>query len=122
MGNSTAAVSARLDADATLPPAIERYIGIENSGDIEALAECFAPDATVRDESHTYQGLPAIKEWKAETKKKYNHSVAPLEIAHRDGKTVLKAKLSGNFPGSPVTLEFSFVLEGGKIASLEIHS
>ena len=93
----------------------------ENSGQVQALSECFAPNATVRDEGHTYKGLAAIKEWKAETKKKYNHTVAPLEIAHRDGKTILKARLAGDFPGSPVTLEFSFVLEGGKIASLEIH-
>jgi hypothetical protein len=104
-----------------LPLPVDLYVKAENSGDVEALSECFASDATVRDESRTYEGLAAIKEWKAETKKKYNHRVAPLEIAHRDGKTVLKAKLSGNFPGSPVTLEFSFVIEDGKIALLEIH-
>jgi hypothetical protein len=104
-----------------LPLPVDLYVKAENSGDVEALSECFASDATVRDESRTYEGLAAIKEWKAETKKKYNHRVAPLEIAHRDGKTVLKAKLSGNFPGSPVTLEFSFVIEEGKIALLEIH-
>jgi SnoaL-like domain len=104
-----------------LPHAIELYVKIENSGDVEALSECFASNATVRDEGRTYEGLAAIREWKAETKKKYNHTVAPLAVAHGGGKTVLKAKLTGNFPGSPVTLEFSFVLEGGKIVSLEIH-
>ena len=104
-----------------LPLPIEIYVQIENSGDVGKLAECFAPDATVRDEGRTYEGLAAIREWKADTKKKYNHTVAPLAVAHRDGKTVLKAKLTGNFPGSPVTLEFSFALEDGKIVSLEIH-
>jgi hypothetical protein len=100
-----------------LPPAIDLYVRAESAGDIEALSECFAPDATVRDEGRTHKGLAAIKAWKAETKRKYNHTVAPLEITG----TVLKAKLSGNFPGSPLTLEFTFVLEGGKIVSLEIH-
>lgn len=104
-----------------LPPPVDLYVEIENSGDIEALSECFAFNATVRDEGHTYEGLAAIKEWKADTKKKYNHTVAPLAVAHRDGKTVLKAKLTGNFPGSPLTLEFSFLLKDGKIVSLEIH-
>ena len=104
-----------------LPPPIDLYVRIENSGDVDALAECFAPDATVHDEGRSYEGLAAISEWKAETKKKYNHSVAPLEVADRDEKTILKARLTGNFPGSPVTLEFSFVLKDGKIASLEIH-
>jgi len=104
-----------------LPLPIELYVNIENSGDIEALSECFAADATVRDEGGIYVGLAVIKEWKAETKKKYNHTVAPLEVTDRDGKTILKAKLTGNFPGSPVTLEFDFVLANGKISSLEIH-
>ena len=104
-----------------LPHAIDLYVKAENSGDVEALSECFAPNATVHDEGRAYAGLAAIKEWKAETKKKYNHTVAPLDVAHRDGKTILKAKLTGNFPGSPVTLEFSFALKAGKIVSLEIH-
>jgi hypothetical protein len=104
-----------------LPPPVDLYVRIENSGDVEALSECFASNATVRDEGRTYDGLASIKEWKAGTKKQYSHTIVPLEVAHLDGKTVLKAKLTGNFPGSPVTLEFSFVLEDGKIASLEIH-
>ena len=104
-----------------LPSPIDLYIRIENSGDVEALSECFVSNATVRDESHTYQGLAAIREWKADTKKKYSHSIAPLEVSDRDGKVILKAQLTGNFPGSPVTLEFSFVLSDGKIASLEIR-
>ena len=104
-----------------IPLPIELYVKAENAGDVESLSECFAPDAIVRDERHTYEGLAAIKKWKAETKKKYNHTVEPLDIADRDGKTVVKARLTGTFPGSPITVELSFVLEDGKIASLEIH-
>ncbi len=105
----------------TLPPPIDRYVRIENTGDVEGLAECFASDATVRDEGRTHEGLTAIREWKAETKRKFDHTVEPLAISERDGKTVLTARLTGNFPGSPVTLEFSFTLKDGKIAALEIH-
>src|SRR6266566_4148904 len=94
-----------------LPPPIDLYVRIENSGDVEALSECFASNATVRDEGRTYEGIPAIREWRADTKRKYNHTVAPLAVAHRDGKTVLEAKLTGDFPGSPVTLDFTFVLQ-----------
>ena len=103
-----------------LPAPINLYVQIENSGDVEALPECFAPGAIVRDEGHAYEGLAAIKRWKAETKQKYNYTVEPLDVAYRDGKTVLKAKLAGTFPGSPVTLEFRFALEDGKITALEI--
>ena len=59
--------------------------------------------------------------WKAETKQKYHHTITPLDVAHQQGKTILKAQLTGTFPGSPVTLYFDFVLEAGKILSLEIH-
>jgi hypothetical protein len=56
------------------------------------------------------------------TKKKYGHTVVPLQLAERGGQSVLKARLTGNFPGSPITVNFSFVLAGGKICSLEIRS
>ena len=105
-----------------LPDPIERYVQIANSGTLEAAAECFAPDAIVHDEGQTYDGLAAIKNWMAATKKKYGHTVAPLELAERGGQSVLKARLTGNFPGSPITVNFSFVLAGGKISSLEIRS
>ena len=104
-----------------LPKPIALYFTAEDSNNPGDLAACFAADATVLDEGRTFEGLAAIKEWKAETKKKYNHTIEPLEAEERDGKTVVKSKVSGNFPGSPVTLEFSFGLNGDKVASLEIH-
>jgi hypothetical protein len=57
----------------------------------------------------------------AATKKKYGHTITPLELAERGGQSVLKARLSGNFPGSPITVNFSFVLADGRIRSLEIR-
>jgi hypothetical protein len=104
-----------------LPRPIELCVDTENSDDVEALSECFAANAVVRDEGRTHAGLAAIKQWRIEARRKYHHTVAPLEIAQRGGKTILKARLTGTFPGSPVTLEFSFCAEGWKIASLEIH-
>jgi hypothetical protein len=104
-----------------LPSPIDLYVKIANSGDVEALSECFASNATVRDEGQSYEGLAAIKEWVAETRRKYGHTITPLEVIHRDSRTVLKARLAGNFPGSPITVEFSFALEGGKISILEIQ-
>jgi hypothetical protein len=43
-----------------LPPAVDLFIKIENTGEIDALSTCFAANATVRDEDHTYEGLDAI--------------------------------------------------------------
>jgi hypothetical protein len=105
-----------------LPAPVERYVQIANSGTVEAASECFAPDATVYDEGQTYEGVAAIKNWMAATKTKYGHTVAPLEFTDHGGQGVLKARLAGSFPGSPVTVNFNFVLAGGKIRSLEIRS
>ena len=105
-----------------LPPPIALYVQLENAGETETLSACFASNAMVRDEGHTYEGLAAITAWKAETKKKYHHTVTPLDVAQQHGKTVLTATLTGDFPGSPVTVHFDFVLEAGKILSLEIHA
>jgi hypothetical protein len=107
---------------ADLPTSIAIYIAAENSGDMETLSQCFAEDAVVRDEGKTIDGLAAIKEWKAEAKKKYQHTVEPLSSIQKDGKTIVTNRLTGNFPGSPIELEFAFTLAGNKIASLEIIS
>ena len=108
--------------DVDLPTAIAAYVAAENSGDPEALTQCFAEDAVVRDEDKTIEGLAAIKQWKAETRKKYQHTVEPLASVQKDGKTMVTNRLTGNFPGSPIELEFVFTIDGDKIVSLEILS
>jgi hypothetical protein len=47
--------------------------------------------------------------------------VEPLSLIQRDGATIVAAKVAGDFPGSPVTLDHVFRLEGDKISSLEIR-
>ena len=103
-----------------LPPPIALYIKAENAGDVESLSQCFAADAVVRDEGRTYEGLAAIKAWKAETKRKYQHTVEPLASARKGDRIVVTSRLTGNFPGSPIEVRFAFTLAGDKIALLEI--
>jgi hypothetical protein len=103
-----------------LPGPIEVYFEADTARNADALATCFAADATVHDEDRTPEGLVAITAWKIATRRKYEYTVEPLEAAQRDGRTVVAAGVSGNFPGSPVTLTFIFRLKGENIASLEI--
>jgi hypothetical protein len=105
-----------------LPAPIAAYIAIENRGDTESLAECFAENAVVRDEGQTIKGLIAIKQWRAETKRKYQHTIEPIASAQENNKTIVTNRLTGNFPGSPIELEFVFTLDADKITSLEIRS
>jgi SnoaL-like domain len=103
-----------------LPKPVELYFRIENSGHVRDLVDCFAADATVLDERRTYAGLAAITAWKAETKTKYNHTIEPLGMRERDGKVVVTSRLTGTFPGSPITVDFAFELEDDRIKSLKI--
>src|ERR1700682_6845028 len=96
-----------------IPTPIERYVQIANYGTPEAAPRCFAPDATVYNKGQTYEGVAAIKNWIAATKKKYGHTIAPLELAECGGQSVLKARLAGSFPGSLITVLFRFVLASG---------
>jgi SnoaL-like domain len=105
-----------------LPKPIRLYIAGENTGDANLFDQCFAEDAAVSDENETHTGLADIKKWKAETKRKYQHTVEPLSFTEEEGKTIMTNRLTGNFPGSPIELEFVFTLNGDKIVSLEILS
>lgn len=108
--------------DLELPGPIAAFVQAENSGDVDSISDCFAPGATVRDEGHFYEGLPAIKAWTVRTKRKYNQTVTPLDFHASDGTATMKARLSGEFPGSPLTANFRFALVDGRIASLRIQS
>jgi len=108
--------------DVNLPAPIAIYLAAENGGHTEIAAHSLAGNAVVRDEGQTIEGLAAIKQWQAQTRRKYQHAVEPLVFAQKDGKTIVTNRLTGNFPGSPIELEFIFTLVGDKIASLEILS
>jgi ketosteroid isomerase-like protein len=104
-----------------LPDLLIHYFAAENGSDMESLGACFADDAVVRDERRTIEGVAAIKQWMSDAKTKYQHTVEPIAVVTRDGKTVVTARVSGNFPNSPLNLDHIFGIEGDKIASLEIR-
>jgi len=100
---------------------VSAFFEAERTQDLEALARCFSEWATVRDEGRTVEGRDAIKRWMKDAKAKYHHTVEPLAMSHRDGLTVVTARVAGAFPNSPLELQHLFAVEGGKIVSLEIR-
>lgn len=103
-----------------LPIAISRYFEADRDRDAKSVALCFSSDATVRDEGHVYSGQDEIRQWKADSSKKYTYTSVPISIAQEGGRTVVTSHLEGDFPGSPVDLRYFFRLEDDKIAELEI--
>lgn len=102
----------------TLPAPIAAYFTFEH--DPEALARCFAADAVVKDDGHTYQGVDAIKAFMTEVSARYEATTVPFAVQDDAGFQIVRARVSGNFPGSPANLNYRFGLERGLIDSLEI--
>ena len=103
-----------------LPAPIQAYFDADRSHDGQALVHAFAPDAVLKDEGQTHVGRQAIDAWWHKAKAKYQHVVEPLEIANKDDVTNVRARVTGQFPGSPAVLTFAFRLKGDQIAALEI--
>ena len=104
----------------TLPQPVKEYFAADRLG-ANAIAACFTDHATVTDESHTWVGRDAIRQWKESATAKYRYTSEPMALDAKDGKVVVIARLTGDFPGSPVDLRYAFTLDGDKISSLEIR-
>lgn len=103
-----------------LPDSITTFFEVSNGAEASALEQCFTGDAVVQDENHTHQGLEAIRAWLREAQHKYAYTVEPLDVAEQDSIVKVRAKVAGNFPGSPVELDHVFRIAGGRIEFLEI--
>lgn len=104
-----------------LPEPVAAYLAAEKAKDTDATARCFAENGTVRDEGNEYRGRDAIRKWKADADAKYQYVLQPLDVQADGPKVTVRARVAGNFPGSPVELEHTFELSDNKIASLEIR-
>jgi SnoaL-like domain len=102
-----------------LPEPIATYFDADQR-DGEAVACCFTEEAIVEDEGQSHSGHAAIRAWKTAASRKYSYTCEPFAQERKEGRTIVKTRVTGNFPGSPVDLKFVFRLEGGKIAHLQI--
>lgn len=103
-----------------LNPSIQAYFEADSRGDVEAVIQTFAPHAVVSDEGRSYAGRQAIGSWWREAKTKYQHVIEPFRARGEGDLAEVRARVTGQFPGSPTTMTFAFRLEGGQIAGLEI--
>jgi hypothetical protein len=112
-------MSTHANAPIHLPPPIAAYFAADTS-DANVVARCFSESAVVIDERREHRGKPAIARWKAEAAAKYHYTSEPLAVDVSGPDVTVTARVSGDFPGSPVELQYRFTLEGASIARLEI--
>ncbi len=105
-----------------LPEPIRAFFDAEKGIGDTAPVRAFAPDAVVKDEGKAHVGADAIEAWWRAAKAQYRHTAEPCEVMEQRGLTIVRAKVSGQFPGSPALLTFAFQLNDGRIAALEISA
>jgi hypothetical protein len=103
-----------------MPPVIAAYFQAANSHDSDGAALCFASNGIVHDEGERHEGHAAIKAWKEKVSEKYNVIMVPSAIEPEGSGYKVTAKVSGNFPGSPLNMAFGFTLSDDRITLLEI--
>jgi hypothetical protein len=103
-----------------LPEPIAAYFEANARLDATAMLTPFADDAVVGDERHTHEGAHAIKAWIERTNIGLPAIAIPRAIRSEGESHHVTAQVSGDFAGSPVTLSFSFRLNSGQIAELDI--
>ena len=94
-----------------LPPPVAAYFAADSS-DANAVTRCFSESAVVIDERREHRGRSAITRWKAEATAKYHYTSEPLAVDASGPEVTVTARVTGDFPGSPVELRYRFTLEG----------
>jgi len=104
------------------PGPVTEYLAAEEAKDADALSRCFDEDGSVHDEGQDYHGRDSIRRWKQAADAKYRYVLQTVSVQTFKDLVTVRARLTGEFPGSPVELDHIFRLSGDKIASLEIRS
>ena len=105
-----------------VPEPVAAYLTAEEAKDAEALSRCFTEDGIVHDEGRDYRGRDAIRQWKREVDAKYRYVLQAVNAQSQGDMVTVRARLSGEFPGSPVELDHIFKVSNDKIVSLTIRS
>lgn len=103
-----------------LPKSVANFFDADKGPRTEAFAACFSPAAIVKDDGHIHTGHDAICQWKDDYMAKYDCTAEPLSVSDEGYRVVVVTRITGNFPDSPIDLRYFFVLDGEKIAELEI--
>ena len=105
----------------SLPEVISRYQDAHDRHATEAALAAFTPDATVVDESRTYQGSDQIRGWIDTSASQFNYTRTFVKAEQTSPSTwVVVNHLEGDFPGGRVDLRYRYSLTDALISALTI--
>jgi hypothetical protein len=105
----------------SLPDILSRYFDAANRFHSADASDCFTRNASVHDENHDYIGREAIRAWVDETSQKYHPKFEVKHIDIKGDQVSLTVIVSGDFPGSPIELDYDITLDDGRISKLVIQ-
>ena len=103
-----------------IPDSVRTCLEASTTGEAARVAQCFAPDGAVHDESRDHRGPEAIGRWAQEAYARYRFTLEVRNVETGNDSAAVTALVSGSFPGSPILLRYAFQLTGDKIRRLEI--
>jgi hypothetical protein len=106
--------------DAALPATVVTYLATPKEELGPILRQVFAADAVVHDEGNTHVGIDAIRGWSDSVAAAFTFTREVVSGVVRGGAVVVRVKVRGDFPGSPVELHHHFSIADGKITALTI--
>jgi len=101
------------------------FIEAINAHNTEDFLATLTDSAVITDEGQDYRGLTAIKEWSDEKCIGARVTLKIIGVIDREGKAIVAAEVDGNFDKTglpdPFIMDFHFIVDGNKIASLNIR-
>lgn len=103
-----------------LPKVVANLIKAQNDFDSTAYADCFSETAVVFDEGKTHNGRKEIEHWIADANERYKAVMKPVDFEEKGPESLLRAEVSGAFPGSPILMTYHLQIADELIQSLKI--
>lgn len=105
-----------------IPRPVTAYLAASQAKDSDKLAACFHPEAVVHDVGKEFRGASSIRKLHHDANTKYRFTLEPLSASIDGQTTVVRVRLTGDFPGSIAHLRYTFVVSDNLITSLDITS
>jgi hypothetical protein len=96
----------------TVPQPVRTYLTTPKAELGPRLAELFTEDG------RTHVGLDAIREWTDAVAAAFTFTRTVTDTTTAGNAVVVRTRVAGDFPGSPVDLHHHFSLDGDRISAL----
>jgi ketosteroid isomerase-like protein len=104
-----------------LPTVLAAHLAAHEARDVERELACYAENATVTDEGHTYRGPDEIRAWLGRAASEYTYTSELTAVRQDDAEHWTAVHhLEGDFPGGVVDLRYRYTLADDRITNLTI--